>query len=89
MALDNGEVLGIETKGYLNSHEERNIQQAKISKEQAKENLNPKLQIESEALAIIPTKWRTERLCWEFKGKVDDTDFLVYAKWNINTLLKK
>lgn len=62
VALDNGEVLGIETKGYLNSHEERNIQQAKISKEQAKENLNPKLQIESEALAIIPTKWRTERL---------------------------
>ena len=56
VALDNGEVLGIETKGYLNSHEERNIQQAKISKEQAKENLNPKLQIESEALAIIPTK---------------------------------
>lgn len=49
VALDNGEVLGIETKGYLNSHEERNIQQAKISKEQAKENLNPKLQIESEA----------------------------------------
>ena len=48
VALDNGEVLGIETKGYLNSHEERNIQQAKISKEQAKENLNPKLQIESE-----------------------------------------
>ena len=42
VALDNGEVLGIETKGYLNSHEERNIQQAKISKEQAKENLNPK-----------------------------------------------
>lgn len=78
VALDNGEVLGIETKGYLNSHEERNIQQAKISKEQAKENLNPKLQIESEALAIIPTKWRTERQCWEFKGKVDDTDFLVY-----------
>ena len=37
VALDNGEVLGIETKGYLNSHEERNIQQAKISKEQAKE----------------------------------------------------
>ena len=78
VALDNGEVLGIETKGYLNSHEERNIQQAKISKEQAKENLNPKLQIESEALAIIPTEWKTEVLCWEFKGKVDDTDFLVY-----------
>ena len=49
-----------------------------IGQEKAKENLNPKLQIESEKLAIIPTKWQTEILCWEFKGKVDNTDFLVY-----------
>ena len=78
VALDNGEILGIETKGYLNSHEQRTIGEIKISKEEAKENLNPKLQIESEKLAIIPTKWQTEILCWEFKGKVDNTDFLVY-----------
>ena len=78
VALDNGEILGIETKGYLNSHEQRTIGEIKISKEKAKENLNPKLQIESEKLAIIPTKWQTEILCWEFKGKVDNTDFLVY-----------
>lgn len=78
VALDNGEILGIETKGYLNSHEQRTIGEIKISKEKAKENLNPKLQIESEKLAIIPTKWQTEILCWEFKGNVDNTDFLVY-----------
>ena len=78
VALDNGEILGIETKGYLNSHEQRTIGEIKISKEKAKENLNPKLQIESEKLAIIPTKWQTEILCWEFKGTVDNTDFLVY-----------
>ena len=78
VALDNGEILGIETKGYLNSHEQRTIGEIKISKEKAKENLNPKLQIESEKLAIIPTKWQTEILCWEIKGKVDNTDFLVY-----------
>ena len=29
-------------------------------------------------MAIIPTKWKTEILCYEFKGKVDDTEFLVY-----------
>lgn len=78
IALDNGEVLGIETTGYLNSHEERNIGNVKISKEKAKENLNKNLNIISQNLAIIPTKWKTEILCWEFKGKVDDTDFLVY-----------
>lgn len=78
VALDNGEILGIETTGYLNSHYERNIPVAKITKEKAKENLNKSLQIESEGMAIIPTEFKTEILCWEFKGKVDDTEFLVY-----------
>ena len=78
IALDNGEIMGIETKGYLNSHEERNIEEVKVSKKTAKENLNKNLEIKSENLAIIPTEWKTEVLCWEFKGTVDDTDFLVY-----------
>lgn len=78
IALDNGEILGIETTGYLNNHEERNIPVAKISKEEAKSNLNKNLEITSEGLAIIPTEWKTEILCYEFKGKINDTDFLVY-----------
>ena len=78
VALDNGEIMGIETTGYLNSHEKRNISDVKITKEQAKKDLNSKIEILSENLAIIPTEWKTEVLCWEFKGKVDDTDFLVY-----------
>ena len=51
----------------------------KITKEKAKESLNKNLEITSESLAIIPTEWQTEVLCWEFKGKVNDTDFLVYV----------
>lgn len=78
IALDNGEILGIETTGYLNSHYERKISEVKISKEKAKEKLNKDLEIESEGLAIIPTQFKTEIFCWEFKGKVDDTEFLVY-----------
>ena len=79
IALDNGEILGIETSGYLNSHEERNVQGINISMDEAKKTLNPKLEIMSEGMAIIPTKWKTEILCYEFKGKVDDTEFLVYV----------
>ena len=78
VALDNGEILGIETTGYLNSHEERNLQEVKITKEKAKESLNKDLQILSENLAMIPTEYKTEVLCWEFKGKVEDREFLVY-----------
>ena len=79
VALDNGEVLGIETTGYLNNHTQRDTSKVKISKEEAKKTLNKDLQINSEGLAIIPTEYKTEILCYEFQGKVDDKEFLVYV----------
>lgn len=78
VALDNGEILGIETTGYLNNHTKRDTSKIKISKESAKKTLNKDLQISSEGMAIIPTEFETEILCYEFKGKVDDKEFLVY-----------
>ena len=78
VALDNGEILGIETTGYLNNHTKRDLSNVKITKEEAKSSLNKDLAIESEGLAVIPTEWQTEILCYEFKGKVEDREFLVY-----------
>ena len=78
VALDNGEVLGVETTGYLNNHTIRDVSNIKITADEAKSNINKNLQIESEGLAVIPTEWKTEILCYEFKGKVDDREFLVY-----------
>lgn len=83
VALDNGEILGIETTGYLNSHTERKLGEIKVSKEKAAENLNKKLEIKSGSLAMIPTEWKTEILCWEFKGTINGMDFLVYV--NVET----
>ena len=78
IALDNAEVIGLETTGYLNCHYERQIPSDKISIEQAKESLSNKVQITSEKLAIIPTEWNTEVFCYEFKGKIEDIDFIAY-----------
>lgn len=78
IALDNGEILGVETTGYLSNHTERDVSNIKISKDDAKKNLNKDLDVKSEGLAIIPTEWKTEILCYEFKGTVDDREFLVY-----------
>lgn len=79
VALDDGEILGIETTGYLNSHTKRDLEEPKVSKEKAKESLNKDLNIESEELAVIPTEWKTEVLCWEFEGNIDGLDFIVYV----------
>ena len=78
VALDNGEILGLESTGYLNNHQKRDITNVKITKEEAKKNLNKNLEITSEGMAVIPTEWKTEILCYEFKGKVDEREFLVY-----------
>ena len=78
VALDNGDILGIETTGYLNNHTQRDISNIAITSDEAKENLNKNLEITSEKMAIIPTEWQTEILCYEFTGTVDDKQFLVY-----------
>ena len=79
VALDDGEILGIETSGYLNSHTKRDIKEPKVTVEEAKKSLNKDLTIESEELTIIPTEWKTEVLCWEFEGNVEGLDFIVYV----------
>lgn len=78
VAMDNGEILGIETSGYLNSHTERSIAEIKIGEEEARAKINTRLEVESSQLAMIPTEFNTEILCWEFKGRVKDREFLVY-----------
>ena len=47
VALDNGEILGMETSGYLNNHEIRSIPKAEITESEAKNNLNKNLEITS------------------------------------------
>ncbi|OPZ84974.1 MAG: Sporulation protein YpeB [Firmicutes bacterium ADurb.Bin419] len=78
IALDNGEVVGFESKGYLSSHSERNIPVPKITIEQARALITSKMNISSAGLAIVPTDYKTEIFTYEFKGKLNDRDFLVY-----------
>lgn len=59
----------METVGYLNCHNERQIPKNIITADKAKEKLNKRIEINSQNLAMIPTEYNTEILCWEFKGK--------------------
>ena len=80
VALDNGEILGIEMTGYLNNHEKRNIDKSNIiSAEEAMKLSNENLKIKETRLAIIPTEFETEVFCWELKGTVENRDFLLYV----------
>jgi len=78
IALDNGEVVGFEAKAYLSAHTQRTIPQPKVTMEEARAKLTPRMQVLSSGTAIIPTEYKTEIPAYEFKGKLNNRDFLVY-----------
>lgn len=78
VALDNGEVLGLESQSYLNSHHKRDLPKANISMQEAQKKINSKLEILSSNVTFIPTDWKTEIAAYEFKGKMNDKNFIVY-----------
>jgi spore germination protein len=78
IALDNGEIIGIESKSYLTAHTVRTLPAPKITEKQARALINPRVKVLSSDLAVIPTDFKTELFTYEFKGKLNDRDFLVY-----------
>ncbi len=78
IALDNGEFLGIEAQGFHYAHHEREIEKPTITMEQAKKNLIEGFELTSERLAIIPTEFKSEVLCYELKGTYNYKWFIIY-----------
>ena len=76
--MDNGDIMGIESKGYLYAHQNREIPAPKISPEAAKTKISDRVQISDQGFAVIPTQFKTEIFTYEFKGKLDDRDCLIY-----------
>ncbi len=82
VALDNGEIVGFEANGFFMNHTERNFGTPKLTEAQAREKVVRGENIKSSGLAVIPTNYGSEILCYEFTGKVEDSDFLVYINAN-------
>lgn len=78
IALDNGEIIGIESKGYLYNHTVRTIPKTNITLEQARAKVNNKIKIDRQGEAIIPTNYKAEKYCYEFMGKVNGRNFIIY-----------
>ena len=78
IALDNGDIIGFESRGYLMSHKQRDIPQNLISEAAAKAKINPHLTIRTSSMAMIPLESKREVLCYAFQGSFDDQNFIIY-----------
>ncbi|MEL7564985.1 MAG: germination protein YpeB [Dehalobacterium sp.] len=78
VSMDNGQITGFESMGYLMQHEVRNLPEPKLTIEEAEQKLNPILKVESRRLTLIPLVTGKEALCYEFKTSYKEDNFLIY-----------
>ncbi|ASV69172.1 germination protein YpeB [Cytobacillus kochii] len=78
VALDNGQILGFSAEDYLKSHHKRDIPQAVLAKEEAREKINSQLKIMDDRLAIILNDSNEEVLCYEFTGTLGEDTYRIY-----------
>lgn len=80
VALDNGEIISYDSKGYVNTHQNREIEQMTLNKEDAQAVLSKNVQVQSSGMSLIPTKGNDEILAHEFVGKNENGNtVLVYV----------
>ena len=79
VAMDNGEILGYDARGYLVNHTERKVPENLYPESKAEEIVSSKLKITGNQLAVIPTENLEEKLCYEFKCRAaNGRNVLVY-----------
>ena len=78
VALDNGQVIGFESLGYLMAHRDRELSEPKISKEEVEELLDDRYTVENIRLALIPTPGLNEKLTWEARVQYEEETYLLY-----------
>ena len=80
VAVDNGEIMLIETGGYLTNHTLRAFESIDTTPESAAEVISKLLTIEKTSIALIPTSGGGEIRCYEFACKNENGgDIIVYV----------
>lgn len=79
VALDTGEIVGIETNGYLMNHTQRDLMAPALSQEEARSKISTGLEVTAAGMALIPKDSMREVLCYEFKGSFSGKNFIVYV----------
>ena len=79
VAMDTGEIIGYDARGYLVNHRSRSFDDERKSILDIQKKVSPQLKILSRGTALIPSDSQEELLCYEFKCETKDgTHVLVY-----------
>lgn len=80
VALDTGEILSVDARGYLMNHTKREIASPKFTYENARSVISPYLTVLDYRKAVIPTPGGSEEFCYEFHCRgANGDEVLVYV----------
>lgn len=80
VALDDGSIVSLETRGYLMNHRSRTLPQAAVSEAAAREKVAPELEILGHRLCVIPREGGEEVFCHEFTCQTErEQHYIVYV----------
>lgn len=80
VALDTGEVTGLDSHGWIMNHTARSFPAPAVSEEAARAAVSDELDVLAHQLALIPTGGQYEVLCHEFKCRTpENTHVIVYV----------
>lgn len=79
VALDTGDIVGLESNGYVMNHTERELSAPKLTMEEARGFVSTRLEVSGTKMALVPKDSMREVLCYEFKGAFLGKNFLVYV----------
>lgn len=77
VALDNGKLTGLDAAPYYTFHQTRNFP-AKLTQDQAVRKLRSNFQVLESRLAVIVKSGNQEVYCYEFRGRYQGEEYLVY-----------
>lgn len=72
VALDNGEIVSFDARGYITNHNSRGLGTPSVSMEEAQAKISSSLTVKSVSLCLIPSGGQNEVYCYEFSTTSSD-----------------
>lgn len=78
VALDDGEVLGLQATDYIFNHKDWKIERPQMDADEVEARLNPEFQIEERVMAVIENDLKEHVLCYQFTGTINGATYRIY-----------
>lgn len=82
VGLDDGEILGFIATDYYRNHQDRTIDEPKLTLEEAQDKISPSITIQDQHMAVVEDKTGDEVIAYTFLGTIDDDTYRIVIDAN-------